>query len=279
MNLKQAILSIVVFSSISLHALAEVITFQQGVDGYNGFHQVMMYGLGSQTVNHSNNQNLWAWDTPTEGEKKMFIIRFDDIFDPLKGGLSEDMIVTKATIELYSIAQTASSHSAWNTALVQNQQVRMYEMINAVNNGSEGNGHATFTYKNYVNASNFTYWENTDGTTSTQGPRANVDWYGLPRVGTIQMEKGAGNKWYSLDITDVVNNNRALDGTTGNGFFFRAGALGLGMDFASGKYSDTQYRPRLVLEYYVVPEPQSLILMGLAAFTLLALNRRKTKAA
>lgn len=282
MNLKRAILSIVAFSSISLHAGAAVVTFQQGVDGYDGFEQVNLYGDHSQTQNHSGSQVLWAWGTATAGWKQSFLIRFDDVFDPLNGGLPEDVIVTSARIELYKVRQLGYTVPAdvyvWDNTDAAQQQVRMYEWLTPVNNGGPA-GYATYTYKNYIDADNNTPWLNVDGTPSTEGPKSSVDWRFPPRLGTIQMEIEAPNQWYSLDVTDVVNTNRELNGTAGAGFYFTAATSWLGLDFASGTYSNTEYRPRLVLEYAVIPEPKSVILMGLAAFILLVFGRRKAKTA
>lgn len=221
------------------------ITFQNGANDYDGYREVQLQGNypDTQTAHLSQREKLIVSGVAWGGARQLGLLRFDGIFDPARKGLPPNAHIVNAILELHKIGENADAHVIENTRPPQ-RVVSVFRMLTPFYESHKNGGYSCFSYRLY-GGSEEEYWG--DENRITEGPVKGTDFDSQP-VGTLPIEPGLENQWYSVDVTNTVRDWQNAP-STNQGFFLTAHGYWLGLQFAGATFPDTTLRPRLVIEY------------------------------
>lgn len=222
--------------ALALAAQAEMVSFQQGIDGYAGCRDTELRSP-DPSLNTGNNDEVSI--DAKDG---------DEAYSPTHGLLAFDGIIAADRIPAGSTIHSAT--------------VRL--MITSKGSGWKYHRMLTDWNENTVTWNSFVGGVQADG----------IEALALATA-TDGANNGDGNVldgWYSLDLTADVQ--AWADGAANYGWaILPIGTLGTnGIDFIASEGSPTSMRPMLTVEFTSVPEPAG---MGLLALGGLALIRRR----
>ncbi len=229
-------------------AIADEAVFQNGVNGYTGYRQAVLQGNfeSRRTEDLSQREELKAVGVPWGGQQTMFLLRFDDILDPERGGIPANAKVRSARLELYRIGEAAAS-PAFDSVPPATRFIYVYPMLTPFYAEAEGEGgYSCFSYRRY-GGSEEEYWGGEHRI--TEGPVKEID-YAKDPAGKIPIQPGSTEQWYQVDITETVQEaQKRGDKGSGHGFYVISPHYWFGLIFASGTVVDETLRPKLVIEY------------------------------
>ena len=281
-------LALVAVVGLAGTAWADSITFQDGLNGYTGTADARLWsqtptgnGGAADTVGPLNSF-FGIPSTTIRGYPALF--RFDDIFS---GTLSGTLIeINAATFSFYG---RNSSGAASNTAFVRPMLSSWVEGT-ATDASDNAGGGVTYGYRGYDSSGpTYTYW----GTNSTveAGGIQDTDWQtdGAATNTYTSVAYPGPLGWVDFDITAAViawqddNLSRAQTGSiapiANNGMVAGTTATpppeGGPIARLSEYMTDTTERPKLVIDYTVIPEPVTVALLALGSAALLLRRRRR----
>lgn len=263
MNEKRCLLTLIVavgmlgFSAAS----AEVVTLQQGLNGYAGCEDTFLSGKDAtqREYNYGGGGGICTggWLTAGDGDKRQALIRFNEMFGDGSNQIPAGAEIVSAELRLY--AETALNNY--------NEYLRLYPMVGDWVEGNSSwaveTGASCGDFRKYsTTPSGDDYW-GTDGTPQL-GPKSGVDY--LTSLYSDVFGPKTPNQWVVWDITEFVQNWQ--DGTmVNNGVYTHNPGNYLRANYYSSEYEgDTSLRPMLVVEY--VPEPATMMLLCLGVITL-----------
>lgn len=263
-------------------AWADVITFQNGLNGYAGNEEVSLVtssvgGAPAGTV------NTGAWDAfqVNTADVRPGLIRFKDLFGNGPNQVPVGATINSATMRLYQFSNQGAT------------QIRAYPMLTdwTEGNSSPGGafataqaGESTLQARHYRADQNYAAnagdaW-GTDGAIHTGPVRKDLagggngwDW-ALDDARNAVINIGTTNNvWDEWDLTAVVKDWQ--DGDLGNYGVYLTAASTLSTGFRASEYTtDSTLRPMLVINFTPpAPEPASGLLIGGAG--LLCLRRAR----
>lgn len=256
MRKRCTILFLLTMLSFKAHLCAEEAVFQNGKDEYTGTRDGILQGdpESGRTLNLWSKPVLDIGGVPWGGLQKMALMRFDDLVGNGKNQIPPRSSVQSARLELYKVGEP-SDLGQYDAENKENLRIKIYAMLSHFEPGDieseNAPGISCFSYRVYNDALS-TYWGKKNQLES--GPVAGVD-YDEAFVGSIPLEPGTNDQWYSVDLSllvqDWVNGDHPAEG-----LYFCAQGYWIGANFASGDNPDPEIRPRLVIEW-TPPAPTS----------------------
>lgn len=225
---------------------AEVV-FQNGVNGYQGASDTTLNGANDKqaSLNYGHDDKLSVAGVAHGGMKQLGLIRFGDLTGPevVPAGTR----ISRATLELYKVGEPADKGQYQKVAakdLVINGYRMLKEWQAGDVRGEVMEGAATFAYRAYKSDVP-EFWGSSNQI--EQGPVKGVD-YDTSAATKAAMLVGVEGAWMQFDVTELVQ--KWLDEPESNyGVLLTARSFYIGSFFASCEASDTELRPKLIIEY------------------------------
>ena len=244
---------------------ADVITLQNGLNGYTGTEEVSLVTSSSGTV------NTGAWDNfqINTADNRPGLIRFTDIIGNGLNQVPASATINSVKLRLHQFARDDAT------------QIRAYPMLTdwTEGNSSPGgafavaqNGESTLQARHYRADQNYAgnpgdAW-GTDGIAHTGPVRKDLagggngwDWALDDARFASASNSATNNVWIEWDLTALTQDWQ--DGDQSNYGVFMNAQSSLGTSFRASKYAaDATLRPMLVIDYTPVPEPAAGVLIG-----------------
>lgn len=255
---------------------ADVVTFQQGVNGYTGNGgandrgdaEVNSYQQGGQALHQ---RNYGAKDTfMVNGSMNSIFYNYEmhngmsvwkDFIGNAPGQVPSDAQITSATLRLYG--EGIGGAEAGNLGVYSWLEPVYPGTLNGVlpTNSQDGDSTAMSTgaYRVFYSKGwNGPYGAWASAATDTTGTMWDSFAFNQDLTNTPL-------GWIEFDVTGAVQ--EWVDGTAPNyGFAFFTNTAWTGMIFHSAEYADSSLRPQLVVDY--VPEPATVLLIALGSVLL-----------
>lgn len=225
---------------------AEVI-LQNGANGYQGASDTTLNGTNENqaSFNYGHDEKLSVAGVAHGGMKQLGLIRFGDLTGP--GALPVGARVSRAMLELYKVGEPTDK-GQYQKVAAKDLVINGYRMLKGWQagdmRGEVSEGAATFAYRAYKSDVP-EFWG--DSNQIEQGPVKGVD-YDTTGATKAAMLVGVKDAWMQFDVTGLVQ--KWLDEPEANyGVLLSARSFYIGSFFASCEASETEFRPKLVIEY------------------------------
>jgi len=231
-------------------ARADEITFQNGTEGYEGTRDVSLRGEPDtlRLNNYGGAPVLEVEGVPSDGIRRMSLIRFDDIVGTAPHQIPPGSKINSATLELYRVGSPENSgqyeaEPSWAKVISVYPMLVSYKTGDGIE-GTPIEGAVSFSQRAF--GGEFpVYWGNQRQL--EDGPVADVD-YDKARVVAAPYRADENDMWMTWNISEAVR--QWVDNPESNhGLYMVAHGSWIGVQLASSESDSAELRPKLVIDF------------------------------